>query len=87
MLSQYNHNMRIYDRKENTYTNVYSQFNFNKTIGIHLHLYYEDLAQEFYEYLSNIPYVFDLYISIRQGVRPSKIRKVYKNITNLNYLE
>ncbi len=87
MLSQYNHTMRIYDRKENTYTNVYSQFNFNKTIGIHLHLYYEDLAQEFYEYLSNIPYVFDLYISIRQGVRPSKIRKVFKNITNLNYLE
>ncbi len=87
MLSQYNHTMKLYDKKEDTYTNVYSQFNLNKTIGIHLHLYYEDLAQEFYEYLSNIPYVFDLYISIRQGVKPSKIRKVFKNITNLNHLE
>lgn len=87
MFSQYNHTMRLYNRKEDTYTNVYSQFEFNKTIGIHLHLYYEDLAQEFYEYLCNIPYVFDLYISIRQGVKPSKIRKVFKNITNLNHLE
>lgn len=86
-ITQYNHTMRLYDRKENKFTDIYSEFNFNKTIGIHLHLYYEDLAEEFCQYLSNIPYVFDLYISIRQGVKPSKIRRIFKKITNLNYLE
>lgn len=36
----------------------------NKKIGIHLHLFYIDLMDEFVEYFGNIPFDFDLYISI-----------------------
>tara|TARA_R100000541_G_scaffold340_21_gene2626 strand:+ start:2746 stop:7764 length:5019 start_codon:yes stop_codon:yes gene_type:complete len=34
------------------------------SVGIHLHLFYEDMADECLEYLGNIPLSFDLYISI-----------------------
>ncbi len=36
----------------------------NKTIGIHLHLYYLDLANDILERLQNLHYPFDLYVSI-----------------------
>lgn len=36
----------------------------NGTIAIHLHLYYEDLADEFVELLKNMPYRYDLFISV-----------------------
>ncbi|MEN4644415.1 rhamnan synthesis F family protein [Pantoea agglomerans] len=41
--------------------------NFSKKIGVHLHLYYIDLAEEFIKYLNNIPTKFDLFISIPEG--------------------
>ena len=34
-------------------------------IGIHLHMYYADLAIEFSNYLKNIPFDYDLYISTK----------------------
>jgi GT2 family glycosyltransferase len=34
------------------------------SIGIHLHLYYLDLLEEFSDYLSNIPAKFTLYVSV-----------------------
>ena len=40
---------------------------FSKRIGVHLHLYYIDLAEEFIKYLNNIPVEFDLFISIPEG--------------------
>ena len=48
---------------------------------------YDDLAQEFYNYLSNIPYKFDLYISIRKDASKNKIKKLFSKILNLDYLE
>jgi predicted HAD superfamily hydrolase len=36
-----------------------------KFLAVQLHLYYEDLLDEFVRYLSNIPIPFDLFISIR----------------------
>jgi hypothetical protein len=38
-----------------------------KTIGVHLHLYYQDLFGEMLSYLNNMPYYFDLYISCPLG--------------------
>lgn len=35
-------------------------------IGVHLHLYYEDLLDEFCGYLNNIPEAFDLYVSCKR---------------------
>jgi len=34
------------------------------TIAMHLHLFYIDLLDEFVEYIANMPFYFDLYISI-----------------------
>lgn len=42
----------------------FKSFKFDKTIGIHLHLFYVDLLEEFISYLNNIPYTFDLFISV-----------------------
>ena len=58
----------------------------SKTIGVHLHLYYVDLADEFVNYLSNIPYQFDLYISISDKKYLRKIKRKFKKILNLNKL-
>src|SRR5690606_26893142 len=33
-------------------------------IGVHLHLFYEDMAEECIGYLNNIPSPFDLYLSV-----------------------
>ena len=41
--------------------------NFSCSIGVHLHLYYMDLADEFIKHLNNIPTNFDLFISIPHG--------------------
>lgn len=88
MMASYNVNsMKLYRGKDCDSKGVLSQITLNKTIGIHLHLYYEDLADEFYHYLSNIPYVFDLYISIRKDANRLKIKNVFNKIANLNHLE
>ena len=52
----------------------------NKKIAVHLHLYYEDLLEEFCEYFNNITEPFDLYISCRQGVEKKPIYKYAKKI-------
>lgn len=43
------------------------------SIGIHLHLYYLDLLDEFADYLSNVPVNFSLYVSV---VNPASVSKV-----------
>lgn len=60
------------------------QVELNKTFAIHLHLYYEDLLDEFYTYFCNIPYVFDLYVSVMEGADVKKIYKKFNHILNLN---
>jgi GT2 family glycosyltransferase len=40
---------------------------FSHTIGVHLHLYYIDLSDEFISHLKSIPTKFDLFISIPKG--------------------
>lgn len=34
------------------------------TIGIHLHVFYSDLAKELADYLKNMPFPYDLYVSV-----------------------
>ena len=47
----------------------------DKTIGVHLHLYYEELLEEMLKYLSNIPYSFDLYISCTEYADVKNIKE------------
>lgn len=50
-------------------------FHFYGKIAIQLHLFYVDLLDEFVEYFSNMPYEFDLLISVIDESRSDAIRK------------
>lgn len=43
-------------------------------IAVHLHLYYEELLEEFCDYLDKISEPFDLFVSCREGVNQKKLR-------------
>ncbi|MGN0143723.1 MAG: rhamnan synthesis F family protein, partial [Clostridium sp.] len=57
---------------------------FNKTIAVHVHLYYVDLLDEFISYLNNIPYKFDLFVSCREGSDLKYINEKLKTISKVN---
>lgn len=65
-------------------TNLNESTDFNKSIAVHLHLFYFDLLPEFIWYLNNIPYKFDLYISCQIDGPVKKITKMAKKIKNVN---
>ena len=52
-------------------------------IGVHLHLYYEDLLDEFCDYFNNIPEKFDIYISCKKGADMAAIRARAEQIRNV----
>ena len=56
----------------------------NKKIAVHLHLFYIDLSDEFINKLNNIPYMFDLLISVKNDVNISEIETKFKKIKNVN---
>ena len=53
------------------------------SIAVHIHLFYEDLLEEFVQYLSNIPYKFDLYISCKEDADVSAIKTKLKELKNI----
>ncbi len=55
-------------------------FYLNKSIAVHLHLYYVDLADEFIAYLKNIPYAFDIFISISDKKNINYVKRKFKKI-------
>lgn len=66
---------------------IRNQVQLNKSIGIHLHLYYTDLLDEFYQYLLNIPYKFDLYVSVMEDADTKTIYKKLIKILNVEELK
>lgn len=52
----------------------------NGKIAVHIHLYYLDLLKEFYSYLENIPFEFDVFVSTpvhnNIGIIKRKLRKI-----------
>ena len=58
-----------------------------KSIAIHVHMYYIDLIDEFIKYLNNIPYRFDLFISVPTKSHIEIIKKSAKEIRNLSKLK
>jgi len=57
------------------------------SVAVHIHLYYVDLLPEFVQYLSNIPFKFDLYISARKDADVSAIKSKLKEIKNLGVVD
>lgn len=60
---------------------------FNKSIAVHVHLYYYDLIDEFVSYLNNIPYKFDLYVSCKDGTHINSVIKKMKKIKNVQNID
>lgn len=57
-------------------------YQFNKKVAVHVHLYYIDLVDEFVHYLKNIPYKFDIYVSVPNRNRISYVKRKFKKILN-----
>ena len=55
-------------------------------IAIHLHLYYEDLAKEFYAYLKNMPFNYDLFVSVANNAGERACKDKFSNLPNLEKL-
>ena len=64
------------------------QYNINKKIAVHIHIFYIDMLNIFIEYLKNCPYRFDLLISVHSEENKNIcIQKINnKNLKNLNKL-
>jgi len=52
------------------------------TIAIHLHMYYDDLAPEFAGYLRNMPYPYDLYVSVKDAAGEQACRAAFAGLEN-----
>ena len=51
-------------------------------VGIHAHMYYDDLADEFALYLSRMPCLFDLYVSARNEDARTRLEKIFSALPN-----
>jgi FMN phosphatase YigB (HAD superfamily) len=60
-----------------------NNFLFNKKFAIQLHLFYVDLLDEFKAYFENIPYKFDLLVSIMDEKDREYVLKEFKKIANV----
>ncbi len=49
-------------------------------IAIHLHMYYHDLAEEFSRYLKNMPFEYDLYVSVANQQGLGVCRQVFTGL-------
>ncbi len=57
------------------------------TIAIHAHIFYVDLISEFASYFENMPFKFDLYLSVQEGTDEKAIRTVLKPIKQIQTLD
>ena len=56
-------------------------------IAIHLHVFYPDLAEELAGYLRNMPFEYDLYVSVADNRALEICRQVFKNLPFLQKME
>ncbi|MFK3725682.1 rhamnan synthesis F family protein [Pseudomonas monteilii] len=53
-------------------------------IAIHLHMYYHDLATEFAGYLKNMPFAYDLYVSVKDEEGKAACQAAFANLGRCN---
>lgn len=61
--------------------------NIQGSIAIHLHIYYEDLIEDLFNYLSNMPYPFDLFISVTSTDTKYVCQNKFSNLSLCNRIE
>lgn len=57
------------------------------SIGVQLHLFYHDLAEEFAECFSRIPAAFSLYVSVRDREGRDRAEAAFSSISNVEHLD
>ncbi len=57
------------------------------SIAIHLHIYYEDLIEDLFNYLSNMPYPFDLFISVTSAETKFICQNKFSNLSLCNRID
>jgi len=55
----------------------------DKKIAVHVHMYYIDLLDEFFNYLNNIPYNFDVFVSVPKDDFIAKIEDKFNKLKNV----
>ncbi|MDD2464759.1 MAG: rhamnan synthesis F family protein [Desulfobulbus sp.] len=55
-------------------------------IAIHLHLFYHDLAEEFRRYLLNMPFAYDLFVSVASTEGKEHCQQLFLNLPHLEQL-
>lgn len=63
-----------------------SEFSDLGTLGVHLHLFYESMADKFVRSLANIPVPFDLYVSVEEGAHIPKIQDAFEGLPTVSKL-
>lgn len=66
------------------YDKLYPLERIGKKIAVHVHLFYEDLLAEFFNYFNNIPYVFDLYVSCKEHADMEDIALKFSRLRYVN---
>lgn len=74
-------------KRKNIDYEIFLDTNVNKKIAVQLHLFYLDLLDEFFIYLNNIPYTFDLFVSVVDSSENEKIIEKYSKIRNVGKVE
>lgn len=58
----------------------------NGSVAIHLHMYYSDLADEFRGYLGNMPFPYDLFVSVKDEAGRQTCQEAFANLPQLGAL-
>lgn len=72
----------LYDKTEID-VNEALKFEFKGSFAIQLHLYYTDLTEEFASYFENIPFTFDILVSMTDREKEEYVRQRFEKIKNV----
>lgn len=86
--SQYNNNLYLINSVNSNNIQCYGFDKkleiLNKKIAIHAHIYYIDLLEEFCGYMNNMPYKFDLFVSVPKKDYINVVKEKCKELKNVN---
>ncbi len=71
-------------KEEILFENIKCIKDVHASIAVQLHLFYIDLLDEFKEYFSNIPFKFDLYVSVQEGTDLGSVTSSFKTLENVH---
>lgn len=63
--------------------NIACKYKCKGTIAVQLHLYYVDLLHEFIQYFNNIPYEFDILVSVVDKEKAGYVRNEFEKVKNV----